>query len=342
MNHARFIVFDVETPNRYNDRISAIGITVVENGAVKDSFFSYVNPETFFDPFNTNLTGISESTVAGAPSFPKLWKKIEPFMSSGILVAHNALFDLGVLKKCLDDYRILWKKEAEYCCTVQMGRKLLPDMRHGLDIMCDYYGIELDHHQADSDSMAAARILLRYMEGGAQPGRFVRKYRFRRTGNGSNDIGSNRRNADTRHKETRIEDFNPETWLKNTKDVTIFISASYDKASDTGIYHGLLCYKHHRKAISGTVENSLSPNHTMIIGLFDGIGRVRLRGVNICVISGIRIGFKYAEKGKGPYAEELNELLAVAKKQGNTVSSIAITNGSPQIRKMILEERKNQ
>lgn len=312
MNHARFIVFDVETPNRYNDRISAIGIT--------------------------KLTGISESTVARAPSFPELWKKIEPLMSDGILVAHNALFDLGVLKKCLDDYRILWKKEAEYCCTVQMGRKLLPDMRHGLNIMCDYYGIELDHHQADSDSMAAARILLRYMEGGAQPGKFVRKYRFSRTGNGRNDTGSNRRNVDTRHIETRIEDFDLETWLKNTKDVTIFISASYDKTSDTGIYHGLLCYKHHRKAISGTVENALSPNHTMIIGLFDGIGRVRLHGVNICVISGIRIGFKYAEMGKGLYAEELNELLAIAQKQRNTVSSIAITNGSAQIKKIILQK----
>lgn len=185
LNDARFIVFDVETPNRYNDRISAFGITVVENQSVTGRVFSYVNPQTFFDPFNTKLTGISESTVATAPSFPELWRKIEPIMSGGILVAHNALFDLGVLKKCLDDYGIAWKKEVEYCCTVQMGRKLLPDMRHGLNAMCDYYGIELDHHQAKSDSMAAAMILLRYMEGGAQVGRFVSKYRFGMTGNGS-------------------------------------------------------------------------------------------------------------------------------------------------------------
>ena len=297
MNDARFIVFDVETPNRYNDRISSIGITVVENGAVTDSFFSYVNPQTFFDPFNTKLTGISESTVATAPSFPELWRMIEPIMSGGILVAHNALFDLSVLKKCLDDYGIKWKKEAEYCCTVQMGRKLLPGMRHGLNTMCDYYGIELDHHQADSDSMAAAMILLRYMKGGAQTERFVRKFQFCRTGRKSNVAGSDRETVNVRHTETRIEDFDLETWLKNTNDVTILISASYDKTSDTGIYRGLLCYKHHRKAISGTVENALSPNHTMIIGLFDGIGRVRLREVNIRVISGIRIGFKYAKKG---------------------------------------------
>lgn len=68
----RFIVFDVETPNRYNNRISAIGITIVEDGAVVDEFYSLVNPETHFDDFNTQLTGIDEYMVADAPTFPVL------------------------------------------------------------------------------------------------------------------------------------------------------------------------------------------------------------------------------------------------------------------------------
>ena len=102
----RYIAFDVETPNRYNNRMSAIGISTVEDGRITDEFFSYVNPETRFDYFNTRLTGIDENTVADAPSFPELWERINPLMSSGILVAHNAVFDLGVLKKCLNDYDI--------------------------------------------------------------------------------------------------------------------------------------------------------------------------------------------------------------------------------------------
>jgi len=174
----RFIVFDVETPNRYNNRISAIGITVVENGKVTDSFFSYVNPETSFDYFNIQLTGIDERVVWNAPAFPQLWSRIEPLMFSGILVAHNAVFDMGVLKKCLWDYGIYWKAEADYCCTVQMGRRLLPGISHKLNCLCDYYDIELDHHKADSDSRAAAEILLRYMETGADIRRFVKKYRL--------------------------------------------------------------------------------------------------------------------------------------------------------------------
>ena len=51
----RFIVFDVETPNHLSDRMRAIGITVIEDGTIKDGFYSLVNPETYFDYFNIRL-----------------------------------------------------------------------------------------------------------------------------------------------------------------------------------------------------------------------------------------------------------------------------------------------
>ena len=174
----RYIVFDVETPNRYNNRMSAIGIAVIENGAVTEEYFSYVDPQTFFDRFNTQLTGIDKNTVAGAPTFPELWERIEPIMSSGVLAAHNAVFDLGVLKKCLQAYDIEWKSTVKYCCTVQMGRKVLPGISHKLNVLCEHYGIALDHHKADSDSRACAEILLRYFESGAQEREHIRTFRL--------------------------------------------------------------------------------------------------------------------------------------------------------------------
>ncbi len=172
----RYIVFDVETPNRANNRMSAIGITIIEDGIIADSFFSLVDPEVYFDRFNTQLTGISADTVQGAPNFAQLWEQIKPVMESGILVAHNAVFDMSVLKKCLHDYGIEWKNTAKYICTVQAGKKLLPGMSHSLNVMCDHYGISLDHHKADSDSRACAEILLRYMESGADVNSFIRTY----------------------------------------------------------------------------------------------------------------------------------------------------------------------
>ena len=151
---SRFIIFDVETPNYRCNRMSAIGITVLEDGVVTNEFSSLINPETDFDAFNIRLTGIDEELVRDAPTFPELWPQIEPLMSSGLLVAHNAVFDLGVLKKCLDYYEIDWKPYARYLCTVQMGRRILPGMSHKLNTLCDYYGIALNHHQAESDSHA--------------------------------------------------------------------------------------------------------------------------------------------------------------------------------------------
>ncbi|MCM1284899.1 MAG: 3'-5' exonuclease [Acetobacter sp.] len=157
---SRFVVFDVETPNRMSNRMSAIGITVIEKGVIADEFYSLVNPETYFDYFNVQLTGINDEMVSDAPTFPEVWRQIEPLMSSGLLVAHNAVFDMGVLKRCLSDYGIEWKSYIHYLCTVQMGRRLLPGMSHKLNVLCDYYGIYLNHHQAGSDSRACAEILL--------------------------------------------------------------------------------------------------------------------------------------------------------------------------------------
>ena len=365
MANTRFIVFDVETPNRYNNRMSAIGISVVEKGKIVYNYFSYVNPETFFDNFNTMLTGIDERTVASAPSFPELWKTIEPLFSSGILVAHNALFDLSVLKKCLTDYGITWKASAEYCCTVQIGRRLLPGMQYKLNVLCDHYGIPLNHHQADSDSRAAAEILLRYMGTGARIEDYVKQYRMgafpntrRRTGSAPGKeqniasalntrqsiesvpsarrrVQANEYSSTDRFRAVRTENFDLQTYLHESNDINILITASYDKATDIGRYTGLLCYKRHRKLISNIVENAISPNHTMIIGLFDGVQRVRLTNVNICIISGIYMGLKSALSGNGLYAGELQQLMALIEKQGNTVSSIAITNGSAEIKRII-------
>ena len=173
---SRYIVIDVETPNRENTRISAIGITVIENGAIIDHFFSYVDPEQQFDPFNVELTGIDEYTVSGAPTFPRLWEKIRPIMESGTIVAHNAQFDLGVIRSCLRDYGIRWKPRTQAICTVLIGRKILPDISHKLNNMCAYYGICLNHHQADSDSQACAEIFLRYIQDGTPVDQYIKDY----------------------------------------------------------------------------------------------------------------------------------------------------------------------
>ena len=116
----RYVAFDVETPNAANNRMSAIGIAVVEHGEVTEEFYTLVNPEAPFDPFNIALTGITPEAAAEAPAFPEVWPRLEPLLGSGVLAAHSAPFDLSVLAKCLRDYGIRWRASIPYVCTCQM------------------------------------------------------------------------------------------------------------------------------------------------------------------------------------------------------------------------------
>jgi DNA polymerase-3 subunit epsilon len=72
------VVFDVETPNFNNDRICAIGISVIENGEIVKSRYSLVNPECEFDYRNIQIHGITPSDVNDAPTFPEVWGLSEP------------------------------------------------------------------------------------------------------------------------------------------------------------------------------------------------------------------------------------------------------------------------
>ena len=171
------IAFDVETPNHRNDRISAIGVTVIENGEITQSLGVLIDPETEFDAFNIALTGISPEAVRGKMTFPRLWERIGPAFSQNLLLAHNAPFDMGVLAKCLRHYEIEAPEFLRYACTCRMARSFYPHMsHHGLADMCELFGIALDHHKADSDARACAMLALKYQEYGKDLSPFYKKY----------------------------------------------------------------------------------------------------------------------------------------------------------------------
>ena len=173
----RYIAFDVETPNAFNRRMSVIGITVVEQNTIVQELVTLVNPEERFDRFNIQLTGITPGMAAEGPTFGELWPILEPIFSSGLLMAHNAPFDMSVLAKCLRDYHINWRPSVEYICTCQMGRRCFPTLEnHKLNTLCSYLNIELDHHQAGSDSRACAELLLHYKKRGLDINRYRRMY----------------------------------------------------------------------------------------------------------------------------------------------------------------------
>ena len=170
----RFTAFDVETPNSRNDRMSAIGLVVLEDGQIVRRFYSLVNPECRFDAFNIALTGITPQMAAQAPTFAQLWLQIRPWMENTVLIAHNAPFDMAVLSKCLRSYGISWHDTAPYICTCRLAKNRMPQLpNHKLDTLCRYFSIDLQHHQADSDAMACAQIFL-HLQGAEKA--FLREY----------------------------------------------------------------------------------------------------------------------------------------------------------------------
>lgn len=172
--NGRYISFDLEMPNNYRPRISAIGITVIDDGQIVDRIYSLVNPEVKFDPYIVKLVGITPQMVADKPTFPEIWEKISSVMSSGILVAYNAPSDLRALALCLNYYRIPWFPAVKCICTYSMGLDCYPDLeRHSLDALCEHIGVDIDHHNAESDSYGSARLLLDYIEKGFDPSKYT-------------------------------------------------------------------------------------------------------------------------------------------------------------------------
>lgn len=138
------------------------------------------------------------------------------------------------------------------------------------------------------------------------------------------------------HESVSITEIDLEKYLKENADIiNVLISAFYSYETRKGRYKNLLLYKGHKLVVEGVLENVNSPNHAMVLGLIETVEHINLRGINVCFISGIYVGFKGAKRGKGLYAKEIKDLVSIVEGQGNTISSIAITDGMDEIKRII-------
>lgn len=155
-----FVFLDVETPNHQNDAISSIGLYIMKNdGEIIEEYY-LVNPETYFDDFNIQLTKIDPKMVEDKPNFVQIWEKINEYFYDAIVVAHNAAFDINVLKKCLYRYH-LSDPFDRYMCTYRLARKYYSLPSYRLNKLCEYFDIELEtHHNALCDTKACFDIFM--------------------------------------------------------------------------------------------------------------------------------------------------------------------------------------
>ena len=156
-----FTAIDFETANSKRSSACAIGIMVVENGKIVKEITRLIKPEPYyFDYHNIRVHGITQEMVDDEVTFDELWSEIKPYIANRNIVAHNASFDISVLKAVLDSYEIQHPK-LYYFCTVQMSKKSLPGFtNYQLPTVSNYFGIKLNHHDAGSDAKAAAKIAI--------------------------------------------------------------------------------------------------------------------------------------------------------------------------------------
>lgn len=172
----KYIVFDVETPNTANDRICSVGISEIENGKIIQVHNYYVNPECGFDLRNIKIHGINERDVIHAETFPQIWSKIRSLFFDRVVIAHNAQFDLSVLKKTLASYGII-EQNVYYLDTINAAHEIYPNLPNfKLDTICDYLGICLEHHNSGSDCKATAEVFLDMCYKGLQIYDYVQPY----------------------------------------------------------------------------------------------------------------------------------------------------------------------
>ncbi len=160
-----FVALDFETANSSRGSVCSIGLVEYENGQLIREYYRLIKPkQNYFAGINISIHGITAEDVANEHEFDVLWhEEIRELVEGKFLVAHNAQFDMSVLRAVLDQYNLPYPMLA-YNCTVNISKKTWALPRYKLNVVSDYLGIELDHHHALDDARASAMILLKAAE----------------------------------------------------------------------------------------------------------------------------------------------------------------------------------
>lgn len=157
-----FVAVDVETANSNVSSICQVGIAVVRSAKITDVWTQLVDPDDFFDPYNTAIHSIDHNMVRGCPRFEEICDKVAEYL--GETVVSHTFFDRRAISKAFSecgrslDYEI-WIDSA------QVARRAWPDKYalrgYNLGNVARDLGIRFRHHDAGEDARAAAEIVLR-------------------------------------------------------------------------------------------------------------------------------------------------------------------------------------
>ena len=155
-----FAAIDFETANNVPSSVCSVGVVVVRDGMIADSFYALIQPEpNYYTYWCTRTHGLTREDTEEAPVFPFVWQRIEPLIEGLPLVAHNKAFDERCLKAAFHVYQMDY---PDYCFfdTLMAARRHFPLLpNHQLHTVAAACGYQLTmHHHALADAEACAWI----------------------------------------------------------------------------------------------------------------------------------------------------------------------------------------
>jgi DNA polymerase-3 subunit epsilon len=163
-----FIAIDYETANSDRRSACSLGVSVVNEGVITNNFQTLIKPPAefnYFDDFNVMIHGIKKSDVKSSPDFFEVWSHLTVLNAQNLpLVCHNSGFDIRLTQDLVNYFQITIK-EINYFDTLTIAKKLWPHLiNHKLSTLAQTFGLELQHHNAASDSEVCAKIALQQMK----------------------------------------------------------------------------------------------------------------------------------------------------------------------------------
>jgi DNA polymerase-3 subunit epsilon len=159
------VMLDFETTGlspHAGDRITEVAALRIAGGQVVDRYVSLVNCGVRVPSFITQLTGITQAMVDGAPPAAEVVPALLDFIGADVLAAHNASFDEKFLKA---EGALLGAacRHGGLVCSLKLARRVFPglpsyrlgELSRGLGIV-----FRSRAHRAEADAEVAAQLLL--------------------------------------------------------------------------------------------------------------------------------------------------------------------------------------
>ena len=157
-----FTAIDFETANGSRDSACALGLVKVRDGRIVERREWLLRPTDGggFWPRNVEVHGITEGMVAGAPTWAQVHPEIAALIDDDVILAHNAIFDLGVFAKTSETAGIA-PQAFRYGCSVELARAFLTLENFKLPTVNAALGFgTFQHHDGLADAEACANITI--------------------------------------------------------------------------------------------------------------------------------------------------------------------------------------